>query len=449
MPRSALASVQFDVSEEPLEMAEPDPEIPFRILVAGNFSGGASRIRKPVAIDRDNFDDVLGLFGPELHLEFAKAPLDIGFREIDDFHPDRLFERLVPFQSLRNLREQLEDGGVLLSAPPMPAASGADLLNMMMGEQPAAAAAPSTRSAWDAMLHEIVAPYAEAKPDPRGPEWIAQTDKAITGEMRGLLHHAAFQALEAAWRGLYFLVRRLETGENLKIYVWDMPQAELMSAEGLATLRRVLTEETVGTAGGTTWAAIAGLYCFGPEHAAALAQIAAVARTANAPLIAGVALDVVGLTREFDTLRRSSDARWIGLAMPRFLLRLPYGEKTDATERFRFEEMPAPPEHERYLWGHPAIACAYLLGEAFTRYGWKMRPGQVRDITGLPAHVYQSHGEAELKPCAEVLLTEETVDLLLRRGLMPLISIKGSDRVRLALFQSIAEPATPLGGRWV
>ena len=123
-----------------------------------------------------------------------------------------------------------------------------------------------------------------------------------------------------------------------------------------------LVEETVGTAGGTPWAILAGLYSFAPEHAAALAPIAALARAANAPLIAGVAPDLIGLTREFDALRRSQDARWVGLAMPRFLLRLPYGEKTDATERFAFEEMPDTPEHERYLWGNPAIACAYLLG---------------------------------------------------------------------------------------
>src|ERR1017187_5423214 len=112
MPRSSLASVQLEVSEDPRETAQPDPDTPFRILVAGNFSGGASRIRKPIAIDRDNFDDVLALFSPELNLEFAKAPLEIQFRQLADFHPDRLFERLLPFQSLRNLREQIEDGGM-------------------------------------------------------------------------------------------------------------------------------------------------------------------------------------------------------------------------------------------------------------------------------------------------------------------------------------------------
>ena len=92
--------------------------------------------------------------------------------------------------------------------------------------------------------------------------------------------------------------------------------------------------------------------------------------------------------------------------------------------------MPNPPEHERYLWGNPAIACALLLGEAFMRSGWSMRPGQVSDVTGLPAHVYKVNGETELKPCAEVLMTEDSALHLLDRGFMPLVSIKGSDRVK-------------------
>src|SRR6185369_10696905 len=102
----------------------------------------------------------------------------------------------------------------------------------------------------------------------------------------------------------------------------------------------------------------------------------------------------------FPTFRSTTDARWVGLAMPRFLLRLPYGAKTDATERFAFEEMPDPPVHQLYLWGNPAIVCTLLLGEAFSRSGWDMRPGEVSQVDGLPAHVYKKDGEPELKPCA-------------------------------------------------
>jgi type VI secretion system protein ImpC len=179
-----------------------------------------------------------------------------------------------------------------------------------------------------------------------------------------------------------------------------------------------------------------------------------VARIAGAPFISGLAPDVVGLTQAFGELRQSAYARWIGLAMPRFLLRLPYGKNASETESFAFEELfqagelSKAPEHERYLWGHPAIACAYLLGEAFTRFGWHMRPGAVQEIDGLPAHTYREDGEMQLKPCAEILLTENAAEILLDRGFMPLASVKGTDRVRLVRFQSVAEPPAPLAGRW-
>jgi type VI secretion system protein ImpC len=361
---------------------------------------------------------------------------------------------------LRKLRRRLEDASTFAAAaaeiagpaapPSRPPANvaGADVLRMMMGEAPAPASAPAPRSDWDRMIRDLVAPYAQANPDPRQPEMIAQTDAAIAGEMRAILNHPRFQALESAWRGVFFLLSRLETGEDLKIYILDMPQAEAMSAPGLAELRRIAVDEAARTPGAQPWAVIAGLYAFGPEHEPALASIAAIASAAGAPFLSGLTPETVGLTKAFQKLRRSADARWVGLALPRFLLRLPYGKDTASTESFAFEEMPSPPEHERYLWGNPAIACAYLLGEAFTRQGWEMRPGAVSLIEGLPLHVYRRNGESELKPCAEVLLTEDAAELLLECGFMPLVSIKRSDRVRVFRFQSIADPAAALAGRW-
>ena len=323
--------------------------------------------------------------------------------------------------------------------PELAGLSGADLLRMMTGEAPARAKTPP-RSDWDRMLHEMVAPYAAARPDPRKGELIAQTDAAIAGQMRAVLHDGAFQSLEAMWRGLYFLTRRLETGESLKIHVLDVPKEELLTDAGLAALRYELSAEA--------WAVIVGLYEFAPADEQALLRIAALAAGARAPFLAGLAPDVVGLTSAFTDLRRSGDGRWVGLALPRFLLRLPYGRETDETESFALEEMPSPPEHELYLWGHPAIACAFLLGDAFTRYGWNFRPGASHTVEGLPLHVFKSNGESELKPCAEVLLTEDAAETLLERGFIPLASIKGTDRVRVVRFQSVSESAALLAGRW-
>jgi type VI secretion system protein ImpC len=134
------------------------------------------------------------------------------------------------------------------------------------------------------------------------------------------------------------------------------------------------------------------------------------------------------------------------LALPIFLLRLPYVIKTTPLESFDFEE--SPEEHEDYLWGNPAIAIALLLGESFSESGWQMRLGSVAEVQNLPLHVSTRHGESMAKPCAEVLLTEETVGAMIEAGLMPLVSFRNRDSVRVARFQSTADPAHPLAGPW-
>jgi type VI secretion system protein ImpC len=80
--------------------------------------------------------------------------------------------------------------------------------------------------------------------------------------------------------------------------------------------------------------------------------------------------------------------------------------------------------------------------------GWEMRPGILQDIEGLPLHVYEEQGESQVKPCAETLLTLRAAEIILKRGLMPLLSFKGTDAIRLAMFQSLADPVTSLSGRW-
>ncbi|HWB84987.1 MAG TPA: type VI secretion system contractile sheath large subunit [Bryobacteraceae bacterium] len=458
MPRTnSLASVEIDVGEEREELPRPDPETPFHILLAGDFTGHATHHPRPILIDRDNFEDVLARLAPQLNLTLGQAALPLTFRDLDDFHPDSLFERLELFRRMRDLRRRLSDRATFaaaaaeISAPPAsrPAPevanlSGADLLRQMMGEAPVPRTAPA-ESDWDRMLRELVAPFAEPGPDPQQPELIAQVDAAVTGQMRALLHHPRFQALEAAWRGVFFLVRRLETDESLKISLLDISQAEFAGGSGLESLRRAVT----GYAGGPTpFAVVAGLYSFGPRDEALLRSLAAIAHAANAPLLAECSPDVLALPDAFGALRHSPDARWVGLAMPRFLLRLPYGADTDSVERFAFEEMPALPEHQRYLWCNPSVACATLLGEAFSRHGWDLRPGAVLDIEGLPLHLYRKDGDAVVKPCAELLLTMKEVEAILDRGVMPLISFRDTDRVRLARFQSMSEPSAPLAGKW-
>jgi type VI secretion system protein ImpC len=129
------------------------------------------------------------------------------------------------------------------------------------------------------------------------------------------------------------------------------------------------------------------------------------------------------------------------------MARLPYGAKSEPTENFSFEELAAAsPDHDHYLWANPAFAFAILLAQSFSSDGWQMRPGTVQDIDNLPMHIYRENGESKIKPGAEVVMTLSAAEKILAHGLMPLLSFRESDRVRLARFQSIAAEA--LRGKW-
>jgi type VI secretion system protein ImpC len=278
--------------------------------------------------------------------------------------------------------------------------------------------------------------------------------------MRAMLHHSTFQALEAAWRAVFHLVRAIETGSQLKLYLLDISKAELAadlsSADDLRESRvwRTLVEETVGT-GGDAWSVVAGNYSFPRTggDAQMLGRLAKIMSFAGAPFLGEAdpgnsGMETEEAARQWERLRQLPEACWIGLAMPRFLLRLPYGKKTDRVESFDFEEMPGAPGHQQYLWGNPAFACVQMLAEGFANDGLEMRPGAYAEIDGLPLHVYEAEGEKQVKPCAEVLLTERDIEWILDQGFMALASIRDRDAVRLVRFQSIAKPLARLSGRW-
>jgi type VI secretion system protein ImpC len=499
---------------------EIEPDTPFRIALLGDFSNRASRgltrsaaelaRLRPILIDRDNFDDVMAGFGIEVQLPAdttAGAQSSLRFSSLEDFHPDRLYERVETFRLLRDLRKRLDDPKTFAVAvaelqtlsgptsgaeteastqasaaanPDLSDLSPGDLLSQIIGE-PKSETKPSPsplpqQGEWHTFLQRIVAPHLTPKTNPRRDELVAQVDAIISQQMRTLLHAPTFQAVEAAWRAVFFLVNRVETSPQLKLYLFDMSQeelaADLRSTENLqaTALYRLLVEQSVGTLGGEPWAALAGHYTFSATETEVevLGRLAKIAQQAGAPFVAAANSQIFGCgslaktpdpddwqqpiaqpEREaWQTLRHLPEAIYLGLAVPRFLLRLPYGRDTEPLDHFAFEEMDVPPSHEAYLWGNPTIACAYLLAEAFSQDEWDLRPGVSQNIEGLPLHIYRDGGESITKPCAETWLTERAVERILDAGLMPLVSMKNQDVVRLARFQSLADPPCALAGRW-
>jgi len=482
-------------------------EAPFCIAILGDFGGHSRRTRpnlgiadrRPVNIDRDNFDRVMANFGVEVNLEIdADRSLQLRFSELEDFHPDRLIENASIFSKLRDLRARVADPetfpavarefGLQASDPAARTREAATVQgpsvssvvsNIATGslldatvertEQGREKISQPSRTAneLDGFVRRVVAPHLVAATDPRQAETLAMLDRALSVQMRALLHVPAFQRLEAAWRAVYFLVRRIETGAQLKLYLVDVSREELeadLNASHNLTgtgAYQLLVEKSVATPGADPWAVIVGNFEFGPTRADAelLGKLAKVAQSAGAPFLAAASPRLLGCESlseaphprqwtlppdpesvlAWAALRALPEAPWLGLALPRFLLRLPYGKETDSIGSFDFEEMAQPPAHEDYLWGNPSFACALLLAQSFSDSGWDMRPGIHNEIVGLPLHVYERDGESELKPCAEALLTEDTAECILERGLMPLVSVKGQDVVQVMGLRAVTQ----------
>lgn len=432
----ARAEVHLGVEEAPRQ-ERPESSRPFRILLAGDFSGRSWRQSPspsfiPHPIDRDNFEEVLSRMKVAIDL----GGLTLNFRELDDFHPDRLYRDVPTFQSLDRVPDAPER-----PAPRATAAPGGLLDQILADSDPDKPVTADDAIDLPAFIRRVTAGYTAARPTE------AERNKesrriALAGElMRFLLHQPRMQAIEAAWRAAFFLVRSLDTDGELKIYLLDATLPELIGQidEAGKKLARV-----------GRWGLIAGNYSFGQSETEvqALTALGGLARALGAPFIAEGRLpegEEEEENKPWEQLRRSDRAPWLGLAMPRFLLRLPYGKDTSPIESFPFEEMTGS-EHPAYLWGNPAFFCACLIGQSFLAHGWELARRLSRRIDDLPQHIYTEDGEATAKPCAEILMTERAAESLLDLGYMPLASLKNEPAALIVRFQSIAAPAAPLAG---
>jgi len=505
MPPFNFGEINIDVGGV-TSHTRPDPDVPFHVLLLGDFSGRASHGRqkpltawKPVEVDRDNFDEVLSRFHPELRLSLGnEKSAAVEFSTLDDFHPDRLLEQVEMFRPLREARARLENPGTceaaaeeigLGHAPDRPhevergttsavsqVASGSLLNEMIEQTEAKAQGRAAAEDELQKFARRVAQPYLVPRTNPRQTEILALIDRALAAQMRAMLHVPDFQALEAAWRAAFLLVRRIQTGEALKLYLVDLSKDELVSdLNSSLDLRStwiygLLVENTIGFSSGAPWAVIVGNYTFGPsqEDAEVLGRLAKIAHAVEAPFLAAASPLVVGCesfsatqnarnwtlqpdsegAHAWAALRELPEANAVGLAIPRFLLRLPYGKATDPIESFAFEEMLDEPEHDDYLWGNPAFVAALLLAQSFGESGWDLHPGERAELDRLPVHVYRHDGDSAVKPCAEVPMTDDAAERIMEGGLMPLASLKGQDEVRLVRFQSIARPLRGLAGRW-
>jgi hypothetical protein len=385
----------------------PKPESPFRIAILADFSGRQNRgeiglsddiaARHLFRVGRDNLDEMMAKLGVQLQLAVGDDGnmVTLWFNSLDDFHPDQIHDRV----------DQIADG------------YGSDEKSALMNT---------------------------------------------------MVHHPDFQALESVWRGLDWLLARASKGGKVEVVLVDVSLVELVADVGASEdlgdtgLYQLLIEKGVHGPKGEPWALLVGNYSFDltGHQAELLGRLAKIAGQTMAPFLTTVQPEILDksftLSGEaapaWQALRQLPEAALLGVAVPRFLLRLPYGENTQQIDKFSYEEISLPPDRSHYLWGNPALACAALLAQTFHKQGWSSQPGTILDLEDMPIHVYTLEDEEEVT-LAEAWLARPESERLVKQGIMPFLCVRGKGALHLGLFLSLAQPpqgelARDLCGRW-
>lgn len=303
----------------------------------------------------------------------------------------------------------------------------------------------------------------------------ARIDEMLTKQVNQILHHEEFQKVESAWRGLHYLINNTESDDMLKVRVLNVTKKELLKTlrkfKGarwdVSPIFKKIYGEEYDRMGGEPYGCLVGDYYFdhSPPDVELLGEMAKTAASAHTPFIAGAAPSVMGMDswseladpadlakrfRDADyaswrSLRESEDSRYIGLAMPRFLARLPYGSKTDPVEEFAFEEASDGTDASKYAWANSAYAMAVNINRAFKLYGWCSRIRGVESggsVEGLPVHTFPTDdGGVDMKCPTEIGIGDRREAELAKLGFMPLIHRKNSDFAAFIGAQSLQSPA--------
>ena len=304
---------------------------------------------------------------------------------------------------------------------------------------------------------------------------IKALDDKLSAQINQIIHHADFQQMEGAWRGLSYLVNNTESDEKLKIRVLNISKKDLSKMfskyNGVAwdqsPLFKQVYEQEFGQLGGHPYGCLVGDYQFDNSNPDVdlLKGMAQIAAASHAPFITSPKpslfqmeswqelSDPRDLTKKFQTpeyaawrsFRASEDSRYVGMAMPRFLARLPYGAQTNPVDGFAFEEEASGGDHTKYTWANAAYAMAANINRSFKQYGWCTSIRGVESggtVANLPTHTFTTDdGGVDIRCPTEIGISDRREAELAKNGLMPLVHRKNSDSAAFIGAQSLHQPA--------
>ena len=481
-------------------------ELPFVVTVLADLTGSkpsgftSLNERRLIGIDDDNFDAVMEHVKPRINIVIGNPrnrvqnfPVELEFFSLKDFEPAAVARQIEPSRDLLEKRtllatvrsmiaesEALERQLTASLVPPdsfsskdashSTSVSGdiADVLEQAGGVNPERA-----RELAHALLENLDRATSPGGVEAATTHAIEEIDAQISEWVNQALHQPAFQALEATWRGLNYLVQQTETSAMLKIQVWDVAKSELArDSTGASTFDqtaafRKLYEEQFGVLGGSPIGLLIGAYEFdrSREDIALLEHISAISAASHAPFVAAASPAMVDQksfkqldaprdlaktfaqieTADWRQLRASENARYLALTLPHILLRVPYGSNSVPVEEFQFEEEVSAPQDSNLLWGNAAFALAARVTQAFALYSW---PAAIRGVeggglvVGLPSYTYtDEYGDVAQKCTTEIPITHRREAELTREGFIPLCFVKGTDTAAFFSVNSIQKPS--------
>jgi type VI secretion system protein ImpC len=471
---------------------------PFRLAVLGDFAAAANKgrletgdtlaRRKPLRVDVDNIDQVIERLKITMSLPLAEGAVEFPITCMDDFHPDQIYEKVELFSSMADTRRKLASKSSFAAAqkelivwrdapePEQPAfvprrprgatvPIGGKLSDFaaLIGQPSASESAANV--AVGELIKSVVRPYIVKGKDPQQAALLASLDSSLAVTMRRVLHHPDFQALESLWRSIDMLTRRIETSTQMQLVLYDVSAeefaADLAASDDLEDtgLFKLLVEQPALDANQGGLSAIVGAYFFDqtPPQAELLGRMAKLAARANAPFISSINPDFLDTKREdvhpliqeaWDELRSLDEASYLALVTPRYLLRQPYGERTDPITAFdNFEEFTPQTGLKGMLWGNPVFITALLLAQTYLKQGAKTNLGSVMSVGDMPYYFFvDDDGDQTALPCTERLISERVAGRVSVEHFVPLLSVKGRPEVRLGSFTALS--AEPLKGRW-
>lgn len=301
---------------------------------------------------------------------------------------------------------------------------------------------------------------------------IARIDLIVNEQLNEIIHHENFKKMESAWRSLNDVILNTNFKADVMIDIFDVGKEELfddfeanaVDITGSALFKKVYVSE-YDQYGGKPFGAIVGLYEFEhtPHDEFWLNIMGKIAAASHAPFIGSVSpkffgcdsieelaaiKDLEGLLNHpkygsWNKLRDTEHAAYLGLALPRYITRLPYDPESNPCREIPFQEAVRGDNNEDYLWGSAATPFVQNMVNSFVQSGWCQYvrgPKGGGLVRGLPVHTFNVRGEEEIKIPIEMQIPDYRELEFANCGFMPLVYRKGTADACFFSCQSLKKP---------